>query len=349
MKAFLAKGCEVVAIGNEPESVWSEKFSKKNIRYVQISVERTGMNPVSEQKAYRSIKKVLKDEMPDKVFAYQAKTVIYGGVAAYKLGIKEFYPLIAGLGSVFMKEGLKAEFYKKLLRMQYKSGLRHAKKVFFQNSEDVEYFTERCLVHKGDIVMTPGSGVNTERFKVQTLPKRPAFICVSRIIRDKGVVEYLEAAKIAKAKYPDTRFLLVGPYDTNPSALKPRDLAPYIEENIIEYFGEQEEVRPYYGQASVCVLPSYREGVPKTVLEAMASGRAIITTDAPGCRETVEYGRNGFLVPVRCAEAVAEKMEYFINNPEEIAKMGAEGRKMAEEKFDVNIVNGIILEAMDIV
>ena len=172
-------------------------------------------------------------------------------------------------------------------------------------------------------------------------------MCISRLIRDKGVNEYLEASQIIKERYPDIRCMLVGPFDSNPSAIKPEELQEFIDAGI-EYFGEQRDVRPYLEQCSVFVLPSYREGTPKTVLEAMASGRAIITTDAPGCRETVVNGKNGLMVNVKDVDALIKAMEAFIQEPEKIAIMAKEGRKVAENTFDVRLVNETICKAMQL-
>ena len=346
MKSFQSKGCDVIAIGNESESIWKDKFAENNIRYIKADVKRNGMNPVDELKALTSLKKILKAEKPDKMFTYQAKMIVYGGMAAHQLGIKEVYPLIAGLGSVFLHDGLKFKVLKEILKAEYKIGLSHAVKVFFQNRDDAEFFTTNKLVKKEKIVMVRGSGVNLEKFQPQPLPDKTAFLCISRLIRDKGVVEYLQAARIVKEKYPGVRFLLVGPYDTNPSAIKPEDLQPYLDDGTIEYFGEQADVRPYFAQSSVYVLPSYREGTPKTVLEAMACGKAVITTNAPGCRETVIDGKNGYLVPVMSVDAIVEKMVHFIEHPEEIKRMADEGRKLVEAQFDVNLVNGVICGTM---
>lgn len=347
MREFVRRGNDVVAIGNEPSEKWADKFGENGIRYISIPVQRNGTNPLKDIKAYRALKRLLKAERPDKIFAYQAKTVIYGGMAARKLGIRDFYPLIAGVGSVFLSDGLKTKLVRKILVTEYKLGMKHAKKVFFQNPDDVEIFCRYGIVDRERVVMLNGSGVNLEKFQPLPLPESPAFLCISRLIRDKGVCEYLQAAEAVKQKYPSARFMLVGPYDTNPSALKPEELAHYTDSGIVEYFGEQSDVRPYLSQCGIFVLPSYREGTPKTVLEAMACERAIITTDAPGCRETVTDGENGYLVPVRDVTALSDRMIHFIEHPEIIGRMAKRGRQMVEDRFDVVKVNGIICNAME--
>ena len=191
-----------------------------------------------------------------------------------------------------------------------------------------------------------GSGVNLEKFARQPFPETFGFLCVSRLIRDKGVMEYLSACRMVKKQQPDIRCLLVGPFDSNPSALKPNELQPYIDDGSIEYFGEQSDVRPYLAQCSVFVLPSYREGIPKSVLEAMSCGKAILTTDAPGCRETVADGKNGYLVPVKDVKTLAEKMLFLYRNPGICEQMGNASRQIAEQRFDVRLVNQVILQTM---
>lgn len=349
MISFRNNGYKVYALGNESEAEWKDKFQQENIEYIQIDVERNGVNPLNDLKTLKSIKNALSKIMPDKIFTFQAKTIIYGGIAAKQLGIKEIYPLVAGMGSVFLNDSLKTRIIRKILVTEYKLGMKSCPAVFFQNHDDEQIFKDNGIVKKQEVVLIPGSGVNTEKFTVQPLPEQFGFLCISRLIRDKGVYEYLEACRKIKEKYPEVRCLLVGPYDSNPSALKPDELKPFIDDGVIEYFGEQTDVRPYMNQANVFVLPSYREGTPKTNLEAMASGRAILTTNAPGCKETVVEGVNGYMVPVKDVDALCEKMEYLINNPNIVSEMGAEGRKLAENKFDVKIVNNKICQTMKII
>lgn len=345
MQEFLNLKHEVIAVGNEEEDIWKAKFEALGIKYRKAEIQRNGTNPFRDLKTLRSLKKIIKEEKVDKIFTYQAKTVIYGGIAAKKI---ETYPLIAGVGSMFLSHSLKAKIIRWILKIEYKIALKRAQKVFFQNQDDVKIFVEKKIVDKNKIVMLHGSGVNLQKFEPQPLPEKIAFLCISRLIKDKGIYEYLQAAEIVKKRYPNVRFLLVGPFDSNPSALKDEELKPYIASGTIEYFGEQLDVRPYLAQCSVYVLPSYREGTPKTVLEAMASFKAIITTNAPGCRETVEDNKNGFLVPIKNVQVLAERMCELINNPERIAEMAKEGRKLVEEKFDVKKVNKIILGAMNL-
>ena len=279
---------------------------------------------------------------------YQAKTVIYGALAAKCLGIKEIYPYIGGIGSIFLSDTLKIRILRFIMVNEYKVALRKCPKIFFENCDDVAVFRENRLVSDEQVVVLNGIGVNIDEFGMMPQPEQVSFLCVSRLIRDKGVYEYLEASRIVKRRYPDTRCLLVGPFDANPSAITAEELQAFIDDGTIEFFGEQNDIRPYMMQASVFVLPSYREGTPKSILEAMACGRAVITTNAPGCRERVIEGVNGYLVPVHDAGAVAERMISFIEDPEQIKAMAEAGRSMAEEKYDVMKINGTMGRAMGI-
>ena len=348
MKSFIHAGYEVVAVGDGPEAEWVEKFHAMGIRYRQIPVERNGTNPLRDLKTLGALYRLLKEERPDKIFYYQAKTVIYGGIAARMLGIQDVYPMIAGVGSVFLGGGFKKNLIRAILVAEYKLGLKKAKRIFFQNRDDLAVFTSHGILSEDKVVMLHGSGVNLDKFPPSALPEEPGFLCISRLIRDKGVCEYLEAAREIHRRHPQVRCVLVGPFDTNPSAIKPEDLQPYIEDGSIEYMGEQKDVFPFLRDCTAYVLPSYHEGTPKTILEAMACGRASITTDAPGCRETVTDGVNGYLVPVKDVSAIVNAMEKIIMDPVKTSEMAKAARAIAEEKYDVNKVNLAIRTAMEI-
>lgn len=346
MKDFIKHGHYVIALGPEPEAEWSDKFKEKGIKYKQIFVERNGLNPFRDLSTYKELHCFMKKERPDKVFVYQAKTVVYGSLAARFNGIKEVYPLIAGLGSVFRGMGLKNKIVKTIMKIEYRVACKASKNVFFQNNDDKNEFITHRLIKEDKAVIINGSGVNLEKFKPEPIPKKPVFLFIGRLIKDKGIMEYLEACKQIKSRHSNVRCLLVGPYDTNPSALQPKELKPYIESGIIEYFGEQADVRSYIAESSAYVLPSYHEGTPKTVLEAMAMGRCIITSDAPGCRETVKDGKNGFLVAVSDIQGLVEKMETLIEKPHICKEMGKQSLSIARNKYDVKIVNQSIMNTM---
>ena len=348
MLEMIRLGHQVIAVGNESVEKWSKILQPYGIEYRYVRMQRNGLNPVRDFFSFVQLVKLLKKEKPDRVFTSQAKMVLYGGLAAFCLGIREVYPLIAGLGSVFLSGGLKGRILKRILMSGYRLSLRRSPSVFFQNQDDAAFFVDNRIVSSDRIVFLNGSGVNLEKFARQPLPKSFGFLCVSRLIRDKGVLEYLSACRMVKKMHPEIRCLLVGPFDSNPTALKPHELQPYIDDGSVEYFGEQSDVRPYLGQCNVFVLPSYREGTPKSVLEAMSCGKAIVTTNAPGCRETVTEGKNGFLVPVKDDKALAEKMLFLYRNPGICEQMGNVSRQIAERRFDVRLVNRMILHTMKI-
>lgn len=349
MKDFIKNGHAVIALGSEPEADWKGKFEEYNIDYRQLKVDRNGVNPLKDIKTFRTLNEFMKKERPDKVFAYQAKTVVYGSIAAKINGISEVYPLIAGLGSIFRGIGFKNKIVKTIMKIEYWAACKCSKKVFFQNNDDKHEFIFNGLIKDDKTVIINGSGVNLENFKPTPLPQEAVFLFIGRLIKDKGIMEYLEACKKVKEKHPHVRCLLVGPYDSNPSALKPEELNPYINNGSIEYFGEQSDVRHFIAQCSTFVLPSYHEGTPKTVLEAMAMGRSIITSDAPGCRETVTDGVNGYLVAVKDISGLVDKMEHLISNPEKSQEMGATSSNIAQEKYDVKIVNQSIMQTMRLI
>lgn len=350
IKKFQDLGYMVIAVGNETVDIWKEKFQKSQMKYRQLDVSRTGMNPFSDLKTLIQLTKIFKKENPYKVFLYNPKTVIYGCLAAKFNKIKEVYALIAGLGSIIRDEPstLKRKIVRKIMMSEYRIALKSARKVLFQNKDDMQTFIDLGLVKDSKCCIVNGSGVDLKEFPEVKLPDQPAFLMVGRLLRDKGIIEYLKACRIMKEKYPSCRCMLVGPFDTNPSAISEQDLETYIKDGVIEYFGYQQDVRPFLKQCSVYVLPSYHEGTPRSVLEAMSMGRAVITTDAPGCRETVIDGENGYLIPVKNEKELAEKMERLFKDRELVEKMGKESRRIAEEKYDVHKVNQSIVEIMEL-
>lgn len=348
MQAFLAAGHTVCAAGDLPAEDWSEKFAARGIAYRRIPVNRNGTNPFADLKMLRALETLLREERSDKIFAYQAKPIVYGAMAAKRCGIPAFYPLIAGLGSIFRGEGMKARVLRKVLSVQYKAACDYAPAVILQNPDDRDELVRLGVLKPEKARLIHGSGVDVKHFSVTPLPETPGMLFVGRLIKDKGVVEYLDACRIVKAVCPEVRCMLVGPFDSNPSALQPEELKAYTADGTVEYFGEQADVRPFLEKTSVYVLPSYHEGTPKSVLEAMACGRAIVTTDAPGCRETVRDGVNGYLVPVKDAAAVAQKALALLRDPSLCAAFGAQSRTIAEDVFDVDKVNMDIMQIMNI-
>ena len=347
IRDIIAKGYEVVVTG--PDSTDVDKIEALGARFHEIPMNKTGTSVVGDLKYCKALITFLKSENPDATLGYTIKPVIYGAIAAKRAGVKNVTSLVTGGGYTFIATSLKARALGLIVRTLYRIGFRKADRVIFQNEDDLREFTEKSLVDAKKCAFVNGSGINLEQFEVVPFPEAPTFFMLSRLLKSKGVQEYLEAARIVKGKHPEAKFYLLGKYETAMQDALDRDyVEQYIADGIIERFDETGDVRPYYAMSSVYVLPSYREGTPRTVLEAMAMGRPIITTDTQGCRGTVKDGVNGFLVPIKDSEAVAEKMLWFLEHPDSIPPMGQESRRYAEEKFDVRKVNAEMIRLMGI-
>ena len=256
--------------------------------------------------------------------------------------------MMGGVGSVLRDppEGFKRKLVKLLLTIEYRVSLPLADRIFFQNEDDFQLFENNKMAKRSQAVMVPGSGINLEKFSYTPLPKNHDFLFVGRLIRDKGLMEYMEAGRILRKTVPDAKLHVVGYFDPNQTMLSISDLQPYMDDGTIVFHGKQDNVLPFLQQCFAFVLPSYHEGTPRSVLEALSVGRPVITTDAPGCRETVQEGVNGFLVPVKDAPAIADAMLRLCNDPQRTKKMAAAARKYAETKFDVNYVCNITLNTI---
>lgn len=315
-----------------------------------IPMQRTGMNPITDLGAVLALWQLMRRIKPHYFLGYTIKPVIYGTLAAWLARVPKRFALITGLGFAFMGEedGQRSKV-RALVQGLYRTALKRSHTVFFQNPDDEALFrqlnilssaTQSCVVN--------GSGVDVAQFEVAPLStgSAPRFLLIARLLGDKGVREYVQAAQQVKQRYPETQFDLVGWIDANPNTITQPELDSWIAGGTINFLGRLTDVRPAVCDCSVYVLPSYREGTPRTVLEAMAMGRAVITTDAPGCRETVVDGDNGFLVPIKDANALAQAMLRFIEKPELMAQMGQRSRIIAEEKYDVHKVNAQMLKGM---
>lgn len=345
IKEIINRGYEVIVTG--PDSVDVDKITALGAVFVEIPMNKTGTSILGDIKYCKKLYNLFKSEKPDITLGYTVKPVVYGAIAAKLAGVKNINSMVTGGGYTFTAKTFKAKILGLIVRFLYRIGFSKANNVIFQNPNDLNEFCDRKLVGRDKCYVVNGSGVNTTHFLPTDYPKTLTFFMLSRLLKSKGVAEYLEAAKIVKSKYPETRFCLLGKYETNmQDALSKEYVEQFITDGIIERFEETSDVRPYYADCSVYVLPSYREGTPRTVLEAMAMGRPVITTDAVGCRQTVKNGKNGFLVPVGDSNQLADAMIKFVENPELIKTMGEESIIYCREKFDVNKVNSAMLNIM---
>lgn len=358
LEALSAHGYEIHIMAPEFASFPEEQQKLEALGYHlhEIPMQRTGTNPLADLKLLKNLCKQIRRIQPDYVLSYTIKPVIYGTLASWLAKVPHRFALITGLGYAFQNvESGKRSLFQKMVHGLYAQALKHGDKVFFQNPDDLKLFQGMHLLDANKpTVVVNGSGVNVQDFDVMPLPTneqgyvKASFLLIARLLGDKGVREYAESARIIKAQYPEAEFHLVGWIDDNPSAIAQTELDEWINDGRLKYWGKLSDVRPAIAASSVYVLPSYREGTPRTVLEAMAMGRAIITTDAPGCRETVSHGVNGYLVGVKSVDDLVQSMQYLIEDPKLIEYMGQRSREIALNKYDVHQVNAHMLREMGI-
>jgi len=355
LDALLAEGLTVhVAAPDIPLGAPTRVLlEQKGVTVHEIPLRRVGMNPFADLVCLMALCKLMLDIKPDSVLAYTVKPVIYGLLAAKIMRVKRRFALITGLGYAFQsadsQAGISRGMLKALVQRLYALALSSTTRVFFQNPDDEALFKQLQLISADTpSTVVNGSGVDVDDFNVVPFPEPVSFLLIARLLGDKGVREFVSAARAVRSEYSNVAFKIVGWIDENPNAIAPAELEAWVADGTVEYLGRLKDVRPAIADSSVYVLPSYREGTPRTVLEAMAMGRAVITTDAPGCRETVIEGVNGFLVPVKDVNSLAAAMLKFVKNPELVALLGEKSRELAEIKYDVKKVNAAMLEGMGI-
>ena len=343
---LVARGHRVFALAPDIDEGVAAQVRALGAEPVPIRLGRTSLNPFGAVATLRDLVRTLREIGPDLVFAYTIKPIVLGAAAARAAGVPRFVCLVTGLGYAFTggfepKRLLSRTVGKRMYRRAFGSAFL----AVFQNPDDLAEFRRlRLLPPSLPTLLINGSGVDTERFARAPLPAGTSFLMIARLLKDKGLREFGRAAARLKAERPDVRISLVGFFDISPDGIGRAELDRMIAAGV-EYLGPQSDVRPALREHSVYVLPSYREGTPRSVLEAMATGRPVITTDVPGCRETVTDGVNGLLVPAKDADSLYRAMRRFVDEPELIARMAAESRRIAEAKFDVRKVNAKLLEA----
>lgn len=349
IRDFIANGHDVLAMSANAESELVREIEYLGCRFIPIPIQRNGLNPISDLKLLILLWQLFRAERPDVIFSYTIKPVIWGGIAARLFGKARFYGLITGLGFVFQRGGFKRNLLGGIATSLYKLGLGKASAVIFQNLDNQKVFIERKIIPKKITARVFGSGVNVSRYENLPLPEgEVVFLTIARLLGEKGLREYAKAAELVKCKYPHVRIQLVGPEDPSPDGIPLDEVMSWHNSGAIEYHSGTNDVRPFINKCHIYVLASYHEGMPRTVLEAMSVGRPILTTNVEGCRETVVEDINGYLVPKKNAEALAERMIWFIENHDEWQQMAIESRKMAEEKFDVHKVNDSLLKIMQL-
>ncbi len=340
INSLLQAGYQVLAVA--PEDKYAQQIP---CDFIPVKINRRGTNPFEDIHFLFELKRIYREFKPFAVLHFTSKVNIYGALSARKLG-SYCINNISGLGSAFIGGGMTARIQQSLYRL----ALRYADLIFFQNEDDASYFLKRKLVRLEQLDLVPGSGVDVDKFSPK--PKISIgpfiFLMISRLIKDKGIYEYVESAMKIKEKYPDTEFRIVGFLDnSNPSALKKKELECWIEERKINFLGRKEDVRESIAASDCVVLPSYREGTPRTLLEAASMAKPIITTNVAGCRQVVDNGETGFVCRVRDSDDLADKMERIMLLRESVRKeMGLKGREKIKREFDESIVIKKYLEVL---
>jgi glycosyltransferase involved in cell wall biosynthesis len=330
-------GYRVVALA--PRDRWSDRLGELGVEFHPIEMDRKGLSPAKDLGLLWRYRRTLRRLRPDAFLGYTAKPNVWGSLAAQSLGIPVVNN-VSGLGTAFIRGG----WLGRLVAALYRLAFRRSATVFFQNEEDRELFVTRRIVAAGKARLLPGSGIDTLRFQpapATVTGDRPfVFLLIARLLRDKGVGEYVEAARRVRREAPDTRFRLLGFLDAdNRSAISRAELEAWVDEGLVDYLGASDDVRPAIADADCVVLPSYREGLPRTLLEAAAMGKPLIATDVPGCRQVVRHGVNGLLCGVRDAEALAAAMLEMLRAPaERRAGWGKAARAIVETEYDERIV-----------
>ncbi len=345
---MVRRGHRVYACAPGASARLRRKLSGIGVVYCDIPLQRTGTNPLQDLRTILELYRLCRRLRPEVFLCYTIKPVLYGSLAARVAGVPRCYSMIEGLGFTFMGSGLKSRLLGAVTNRLYRLALRHNKGVFFLNHDNLNLFLERRLLRtREQAVMLNGIGVDLERFRPAPFPQSFSFLLIARLLKDKGVREYAAAARRVRRRHPAVLFRLVGWIDRdNPDTIDERELQSWVDGGDIEFIGRLEDVRPALRECSVYVLPSYHEGMPVSVLEAMSMGRPVITTDAPGCREAVRHEESGLLVPVADVDALVKAMERLIQRPEEAERFGRRGRALAEQRFDVHKVNAVMLHTM---
>lgn len=342
MNAMRSMGLDVRAVA--PVDEWTGRLQEEEFPFTALHrFDRKTANPMKDFNLFREFLKIYKRERPDLVLHFTIKANVYGTIAAHFARARSICT-VTGLGWLFTQRNLKTLIGGKGYKLLYRLAFLWADRVVVLNNDDRLFFLRNGLLSEEKCVVISGQGVDTARFLPDT-SRSPsngsiAFLMIGRILSDKGISEYVEAARIIKAKQPEVEFRLLGPFDSeNRAAIPEQAIREWEREGLLRYLGKTDDVRPFIASCDAVVLPSYREGVPTVLLEAMAMQKPIITTDVPGCREVVADGENGFLVPAKDPQALARSFETFVAlSHEEKEKMGRTGRQLAVSRFDEKIV-----------
>ena len=347
IKSLVAAGHEVVAMAEYTDTVTRNRIEGLGVSFREYPVQRNSMNPRYDFATFIALNSALKDINPQILLAYTIKPVVWGGLAALINRVPFFYALIEGAGYAFQDTSWRRKFVRIIASFLYKVSLYKATKVIFLNHDNLNHFIQLGLVKKSRTEIIDGIGLDLDWYRLYRIPATGfCFLCIARLLGEKGLREFASAASLVKVKYPDTVFSLVGQIDPSPDGIPLDEVAKWEESGAVNYVGSLDDVRPAIKICHVYVLPSYHEGMPRTIMEAMAMGRPILTTDVPGCRETVVHGKNGYLVPAKNVYELSNRMMWFIENRNMLDQMGLRSRQIAEERFDVTKINADMMRIM---
>lgn len=341
---LLEQGHRVTVLAPPDDSV--PDLESLGCRFIPLEMSKKGLNPLEDLKLERRYRRVLRAEAPDIVLSYTIKNNIFGARAAQVMGVP-FVPNVTGLGTAFLSSGP----LQRIAEVLYRWAFRRLPVIFFQNADDRALFLERSLVRADQARLLPGSGIDLTRFATTAMPDPeapPVFLMIGRLLRDKGVIEFVEAARQIKARHPDVRFQLLGAVGwENRTAIEAETVQSWVDEGVVEYLGTSPDVRPQIAAATCVVLPSYREGAPRTLIEAAAMARPLIATDVPGCRSVIDRDVSGLFCVLRDADSLAAAMAQVLEmTPDARAAMGQAGRAKMEREFDQEIVLGAYRDAI---
>lgn len=325
-----------------------QRIEALGVDFEEYPVARSGLSPSADLKTMHALRRLYAERHVTHVLAYTIKPVIWTGVALMFNRHVRFTALITGLGYAFEPGGFQRALLKTVARNLYRISLRRANLVVFQNVDNRNLFVSMGIVKADKCHVVSGSGVDVSRYEKAPLPngQRVQFLLIARLLGDKGIREYAAAAHYLRERGVQADCVLLGPVDPSPDGISMAEVQSWVDEQRLTYKGETRDVRPAISRCDIYVLPSYHEGMPRTVLEAMSMGRPILTTDVPGCRETVVNDVNGWLVPKGDAMALAERMQWFVDNRQVWQRMAQASRELAERTFDVRKVNEEMIRIM---
>ncbi len=341
IKKLIDSGYTVATVAFDDQ--YKAEVMELGVDFYCINDKNRSINPLKILNLKKKYVRIIKEYKPDVAFTFMLKPNIFGTRAAKKAGVRKIFSMVEGTGDVFINNSFKWKLIRFVVCKMYRKSFKLSQKVIFLNNDDKKEFLDRKLVKSEQCEMIHGIGVDLQHFEQKPLTNNKTFLMIARMLKTKGIMEYCQAARAVKNKYPDAIFNYIGGEGTVTVA----DIQEYIDDGSINYLGTTDDVRPQLEESSVYVLPSYREGMSVSIMEAQSVGRAVITTDTNGCRDMILDGENGFLVEVGNPEQLAEKMEWFLNNPENISEMGKSARRFAQEHFDQVKINEKLLMLME--